>query len=330
MLTANRVSTPWETESLQRKTTPLQEVAQAQDHDPLGDFVRQINDCRAVYSVPQRADRMPTNVFDACYYGHTFPNGRSRELATPVMRKGPNGAPTVQMERITTEGKTHDSQRLDVFVHALPSVGAVSWTDQTTGVRHGGTAFVVDKDGLAITDKHVVDGLPPNGSVQVKMRKPDGTEEVRTAHVVKVDAKQDLALLQLDKNQPGETFPALPLSTATYHDFRINEPYVELGNANNSIVMAKASFESLTNQGNLGRQFAGVNPDRSLYDVFAYTPHGFSGGPVMSVPGEENRGNYAVRGVMVYSDINKRTWVIPAPRAQELIDTYRHEQAGHK
>ncbi|MFX5336407.1 serine protease, partial [Acinetobacter baumannii] len=77
------------------------------------------------------------------------------------------------------------------------------------------------------TNNHVVEGS--GGTLKVKVLNKDGTEEERTAHVVKLVPTQDLALLQVD-HKPGETFQALPLSKET--SWRAREPLVEMGNAN--------------------------------------------------------------------------------------------------
>jgi S1-C subfamily serine protease len=249
------------------------------------------------------------------------------------MQPGANGVPTPQMEKITTQGVTTDSRRLDVFVHALPSVRPVSWGQP--GAGSSGTAFVVSQDGLMVTNKHVVDGS--NGTLQVKMLKADGTEDLRSAHVVKVDGSQDLALLQLDRN-PSETFQALPLSQVT--SWRGNEPLVEMGNANGqgTISMAKASFGSLINQNNIPflQQPPNVFQGRTMYELNSTVPRGYSGGVVLSVPGSDRdtdgnvirQGTFAVRAVTDYSDRLHKAWVIPAARVQSLVDQYRREQAG--
>lgn len=194
-------------------------------------------DCTSVYKSNKNAAELDAVTFDSCYHGKTDRNGRSLEIKTPVMQPGTDGTPRPKIEKLTTEGVTMDSRRLDVFVHALPAVRPVFF--ENGDVKSAGTAAMVANDGLMITNKHVVDGS--NGTLKVKMLNSDGSEEVRNAHVVKVNAKQDLVLLQVER-KPGETFAALPLSKRT--DWRDREPLVEMGNANGEgkISMAKARY----------------------------------------------------------------------------------------
>jgi hypothetical protein len=322
------------------QTSPVP-VGTKADHDAFEKFVQQMTtpggDCNALYRSHKTATQVTALEFDSCYYNHTLPDGHSRTLDTPVMQPGPgpNGVPTPKLEKITTQGVTADSRRLDVFVHALPSVPSVYW-DQG-GIRHSGSAAIVSEDGLMVSNKHVVDGS--NGTLQVNLMKPDGTQELRTARVVRTEASQDLALLQLDR-KPGETFPALPLSQV--ETWRGGEPLVEMGNANGqgTISMAKASFGSLINQNNIPftQQPANVFQGRTMYELNSLVPHGYSGGVVLSVPGSDQdgygnvtrQGTSAIRAITDYSDTSHKAWVIPAARAQSLINDYRREQAGTK
>lgn len=310
-----------------------------QKPDVFGNFVQQINspevDCKSIYSKPVNARSITALEFDNCYYGQTNSTGRSRELATPVMQPGADGVPKPQMERITTQGTTMDSRRLDVFMHALPAVRPVSF--DTAHGRKSGTAVTVSEDGLMVTNKHVVDGS--NGTLNVTMLGKDGKEETRTARVVKVEGKQDLALLQLDR-KPGETFLALPLSKET--SWRQREPLVEMGNANGEgkISMAKSRYEDMVRQSDIpfDKQPPEVRQGRTMFKLEATVPHGYSGGVVLSVPGSERRsdgqvhrlGTSAIRAITDYSDTDRTAYVIPAARVQELLDQYRRDQAKKK
>jgi len=296
-------------------------------------------DCNALYKNRKlTANQVTALEFDSCYYNSRLPDGSSRKLKTPVMKPGANGVPVPKLEEITTEGATTNSRQLDVYVHALPSVPPVYW--DKGGIRHSGTGYIAGEDGLMVTNKHVIDGLG-DGALQVKLMKPDGTQELRTAHVVKRDAGQDLALLQIDKNTPNETFQALPLSQVT--QFGANEAFVEMGNANGmgTISMAKVNYKGLVRQSDIpfSQQPGGVIQNRSMYKLDTPeggVPHGYSGGVVLSVPGSERDadrnihrlGPSAVRAITDYSDLTHEAWVIPAPTVQSVINAYREEQAA--
>lgn len=310
---------------------------------PLDTFVQQVHgpgtanvDCNSVRSSGKDASQLSVVEFDSCYYGQVDNRGRSRELKTPVMQPDTDGDSTLQprprLERLTTEGVTMDSRRLDVFVHALPAVRPVSFDNGKN--KSAGTAAMISPDGLMITNHHVVDGS--NGVLQVRMLRPDGTEEVRNARVVKVNPKQDLALLQVDRAN-GETFAALPLSKST--SWREREPLVEMGNANGEgqISMAKTRYGRMLSQRDIpfNQQPPYVLPDRTIYEMEATVPHGYSGGVVLSVPGSERTGDgitrigtSAIRGITVYSNLDNKSYIVPAARVQFLLDEYRKEQAA--
>jgi S1-C subfamily serine protease len=308
------------------------------DPNAINTFLHQLNqpgsaNCESVYKSHKDASQLTALQFDSCYYGQTHPsNGKSLELKTPVMQPGADGNPHPQLEKITTEGLTMDSRRLDVFTHALPAVRPVSFTDGQHKVA--GTASMIASDGLMVTNKHVVDGS--NGTLQVSMLNPDGSEEMRTAHVVKLNPQQDLALLQVER-KPGETFAALPLSQGA--SWREREPTVEMGNANGEgkISMAKARYGGMVNQEKIpfDQQPPDVAQGRTMLQTDATIPHGYSGGVLLSVPGSEKDSNghverlgtSAIRGITDYSNLEHKAYVIPADRVQHLLDEYRKEQA---
>lgn len=304
--------------------------------DVIGDFVQQLNsaspDCKALYKSNKTAQDITALQFDSCYYGQTNKAGRSLELTAPVMKPGADGTPRPEPEKLTTEGLTKDSRRLDVYVHALPAVRPVSFA-MPDGKTVAGTAAMITQDGLMVTNKHVTDGS--NGTLQVKMLRPDGTEELRNARVVKENPGQDLALLQVDR-AVGETFAALPLSKST--SWRKDEPLVEMGNANGEgkISMAKATYGRMLNQSDINFKDppADVLPGRTVFQLGATVPHGYSGGVLLSLPGSDKdsngvvhrNGTSAIRGVTVYSDLDHKSYIIPAARVQFMLDQYLKER----
>ena len=310
---------------------------QSKEPDAIGNFLNSLNqkgstDCTTLYKSNKTAADLTGVEFDSCYHGQVGRNGRSRELKTPVVQPGADGVPKPQLEKITTQGLTMDSRRLDVFVHALPAVRPVFFENGAT--RSAGTAAMVSNDGLMVTNKHVVDGS--NGSVKVQILNQDGSVEMRNASVVKLNPKQDLALLQVERKS-GETFAALPLSQRT--DWREREPLVEMGNANGEgkISMAKTRYGTMVNQGEI--PFKVQPPDvlqgRTMYEMAATVPQGYSGGVVLSVPGSqrtangvERTGTSAIRGITDYSNLTHKAYVIPAARVQFMLDEYRKEQAA--
>lgn len=303
--------------------------------DAIGKFIQSMGqagstDCSTVYKASKTAAEITAVEFDSCYHGKVDRNGRSLEIKAPVMAPGADGVPKPIVERITTQGLTMDSRRLDVFVHALPAVRPIFFENGAT--KSAGTGAMVSSDGLMVTNHHVVDGS--NGTVKVQILNQDGKVETRNASVVKLNPKQDLALLQVDRKE-GETFASLPLSKRT--DWREREPLVEMGNANGEgkISMAKSRYGKMLNQDEIpfSSQPPHVLLGRTMYELDATVPKGYSGGVVLSVPGSqrtstgvERTGSSAIRGITTYSDLSQKAYVIPAARVQFMLDEYRKEQ----
>lgn len=310
--------------------------------DAYGRFVRHLNerdsvDCTTVFKTKKEAEKLTALEFESCYYGARNKQGRSLELSVRVMKPGADGIPRPEAEKITTLGRTMDSRRLDVYMHALPAVRPVSF--ENNGKTSAGSAAMISKDGLMVTNHHVVEGS--NGTVQVKMLRPDGSEEIRNARVVKLNPKQDLALLQLD-TRPGESFAALPISQKPEGHWLQNEPLVQMGNANGEgrISLAKARYHKMINQRNIpfSQQPADVLQGRTLFELESTAPQGYSGGVVLSVPGSEQNadgavsrtGTSAIRGITTYSDLTRKTYIVPAARVQFMLDEYLKEKNQKK
>jgi hypothetical protein len=328
---------------------PPPQSGQPQPPDAIGRLLEHLNgpagavDCKAVYKSKKDATQITTLEFDSCYYGHTDKNGRSLQLQTPVMYEDltpldpahpeKEKMPLPKLEKITTEGVTMDSRRLDVFEHALPAVRPVSFKNPD-GTGAAGTATMIADDGLMITNNHVVKDSK-DGVLQVTLLRPDGTEEVRNAHVVMQNPKQDLALLQVD-HAPDEKFGWLPFSKNTH--WRAGEPTVQMGNANGEgkISMTKSRYAGMLQQSDTKADDPDVFPGRTIYKGQAIAPHGYSGGVVLSVPGSDKvfnggvhrTGTSAIRGITVYSDLEHTSYFIPAARGQYMLDEYRKQQAG--
>jgi putative serine protease PepD len=128
-------------------------------------------------------------------------------------------------ERVVTQGRavstTDRAGRTagEVYTEAGPSVAYVQATvvrrsaspfgfPQTQQGQASGSGFVVDPDGLIVTNAHVVEGAT---DVTVKL----GTDgRTRAARVIRVDASKDLALLRV-QTADGERLPALQLGDDT-------------------------------------------------------------------------------------------------------------------
>lgn len=136
--------------------------------------------------------------------------------------------------------------------------------------RSLGTGFIIDPQGLIITNDHVVKNAD---KIKVKMAGKDGKEY--TASVKGRDPQTDIALLQIDSNG---TFPYLSLGNSD--DLRVGDWVVAIGNpfglghtVTQGIISAKGRVIGAGRYDNFLQTDAAINP-------------GNSGGPLLNLKGE--------------------------------------------
>ena len=146
----------------------------------------------------------------------------------------------------------------------------------------GGSGFIVTKEGLILTNRHVVS----RDDAEYTVILPDGTEF--TAEVVSRDPFNDIAVIKM-VSKDGENLPELkPVSFGSSSDLKIGQSVVAIGNAlaefansaTRGIVSAKGR-QILASDGN-GR---GENLSGLLQTDAAINP-GNSGGPLINLAGE--------------------------------------------
>jgi len=172
----------------------------------------------------------------------------------------------------------------DVAARVLPSVVQIKVETSEGGAT--GSGFVVDDDGLIVTNNHVVDGAA--GSVTVAFG--DGTEA--EADVVGTSASYDLAVLRLD----GRNLPALPLGNSD--SVVVGDPVIAIGSplglsgtVTSGIVSAKDRPVTAGGQGNSDAAY--IN---AIQTDAAINP-GNSGGPLVNLDGEVIGVNSAIATV---------------------------------
>jgi S1-C subfamily serine protease len=130
-------------------------------------------------------------------------------------------------------------------------------------LRGIGTAFFVDRNGMLLTNNHVVDGC-----AAISVETPDGRSA--QARLIDTQPADDLALIQTS---------LVPTSIATFlaaPDLRPDDPVSVVGYPDQGM----APIKPLTTTGRLGP--AGLPPDgRPLFHINADIRHGNSGGPVV-------------------------------------------------
>ena len=171
-----------------------------------------------------------------------------------------------------------------VAARVLPSV--VQIKVETAQGGGTGSGFVVDADGLVVTNNHVVDGA--QGAVSVTFT--DGTEA--EAEVVGTSASYDLAVLRLD----ARDLPALPLGNSD--SVVVGDPVIAIGSplglsgtVTSGIISAKD--RPVTAGGRDSTDAAYIN---AIQTDAAINP-GNSGGPLVNLEGEVIGVNSAIATV---------------------------------
>lgn len=152
-----------------------------------------------------------------------------------------------------------------------------------------GTAFVITPDGLAVTNKHVVE----DDTAEYVAIMSDGTE--LTAEVLGRDTLNDIALLQLSGDE--ELIGALPtLSFADSDDISVGESVLAIGNALGEYSnTTTAGIISATGRNILAAgSFGGSESLVDLIQTDAAINPGNSGGPLINLDGEVVGMNTAV------------------------------------
>lgn len=164
---------------------------------------------------------------------------------------------------------------------AAPAGGPQPGT--TPGRRSGlsiGTGFFIEKDGLVVTNEHVVRNV-----TALRVRLYDGLE--LPACVVGWDAATDIALLRAEVPRP---VPVLPLGNSDA--VKVGEPAIVIGNPfgfNHSVTAGIISAKERVIDREMLRREAGPGEDTDTYSFFLQTDAsinlGNSGGPLLDVGG---------------------------------------------
>ena len=193
----------------------------------------------------------------------------------------PNTAYDVSVASAAPAFDEEEQQNLAVYKRALPSVVNITSTEVQWNFFYGpvpqtgqGSGFVLNKEGLILTNNHVIEGTQRGGSIEVTL----SDKHKYRATVVTVDRGHDLALLKIDA---PNLVPATLAETSTglmvgQRVYAIGNPFGLSGTMTRGIISAIRSIGSPAN-GNVIEDAiqtdAAVNP-------------GNSGGPLLNSRGE--------------------------------------------
>jgi S1-C subfamily serine protease len=194
--------------------------------------------------------------------------------------RGPNGAFDLTVADAAPAFDEEEQQNIAVYKKVLPSVVNITSTAVRFDWFYGpvpqtgqGSGFVLNKEGLILTNNHVIEGSQRGGSVEVTL----SDKHQYKAAVVTVDRGHDLALLKIDAPNLvpvtlAETSTGLMVGQRVY---AIGNPFGLSGTMTRGIISAIRSVRG---------------PDNNLIEDAIQTDAsvnpGNSGGPLLNSRGE--------------------------------------------
>lgn len=161
------------------------------------------------------------------------------------------------------------------------------WPDQGPQ-RSRGTGFIIDEEyGYILTNQHVVGDPGGDQKVTVKLH-IDGFEGVVPAKILGSDYELDLAVLQIEKPEGVEKFPALPLGDSDAS--RPGEWVIAIGNPYGEQLESTVTVGVLSAKGRqiniYDRERGRSKTYKNLMQTDAAINPGNSGGPLLNIRGE--------------------------------------------
>src|ERR1035437_4528428 len=194
--------------------------------------------------------------------------------------RGPNGAFDLSEASAAPAFDTEEQQNIAVYKRALPSVVNITSTAVAWDFFYGavpqqgqGSGFILNKEGLILTNNHVIEGAQ-RGGVEVTL----SDKHKYKAAVVTVDKGHDLALLKIDA---PNLVPATLAETSTgltvgQRVYAIGNPFGLSGRMTRGIISAIRSVRSPANG----------SPIEDAIQTDASVNPGNSGGPLLNSRGE--------------------------------------------
>ena len=182
----------------------------------------------------------------------------------------------------------------------------------------GGTAFIISKDGMAVTNRHVIE----DETLEYVAYMDDGTEF--DVEILDVDDTNDLAILQLTAAEDSEA--AGKIGSLPYVEFG-DSSSLDVGQMVLAIGNAFAEYDNTTTAGIIsatGREIVasgmyGANPEQldDLIQTDAAINPGNSGGPLVNLSGQVIGVNTAVD-----SEAQSIGFAIPINDVKKVVDSY--------
>jgi S1-C subfamily serine protease len=165
-------------------------------------------------------------------------------------------------------------------VHDLNDAAVAMLASDLDGTFIAGTAFAISREGLLVTNRHVV--RSPSGRAPRRIRVLfANTTEWRPAHVVRLSDDDELALLQVEEGAP---FPVVAGVSRVGRETRVGSPVATIGYPHAvDTPMEGAGLEvrarTTTTAGTVSKRLSNV------LQIDSYAGKGSSGSPVFDVRG---------------------------------------------
>jgi S1-C subfamily serine protease len=195
--------------------------------------------------------------------------------------RGPNGAFDLTVASAAPAYDTEEQQNIAVYKKAIPSVVNITSTLVRYDFFYGpvpqtgqGSGFILNKDGLILTNNHVIEGTDRGGSIEVTLY---NDKRKYKAQLVGVDKGHDLALIKIEA---PNLIPATLAETSTglmvgQRVYAIGNPFGLSGTMTRGIISAIRSVRGQEN-----------NPIEDAIQTDASVNPGNSGGPLLNSRGE--------------------------------------------
>lgn len=185
----------------------------------------------------------------------------------------------------------------------------------TTQQQSAGTGIILSKEGLVITNRHVV----PEGTTAVSVTLSDGTtlDNVKVVGRTSNSDTLDVAFLQISDRKGQDLTPA---KIGTSSDMRVGDSVVAIGNAlgqfQNSVTTGIISGYGRSVEAASDSDGTDTESLDNLFQTDAAINQGNSGGPLVNSSGEVIGINTAVAG-----DAENIGFAIPIDNVKGLIDS---------
>lgn len=201
-----------------------------------------------------------------------------------------------------------ESAVISVFEKSSPSVVAIGVTQQVVNVQNTiGTGFVVSKEGIIVTNRHVVSNLDGKYSVVLKNGEKYDIKKIYR------DPNLDMAIVQIEARS------LIPLPLGDSEKLKPGQTVVAIGNAlgkfDNTITTGVVS--GLGREVVAGSPFFGAEQLDDLIQTDAAINPGNSGGPLLNLSSEVIGVNVAVT-----QGAENIGFAIPINAVKEVVDEF--------